>query len=47
MGQTATLNGAGAQCKPKKETIRFILNYSRALSIQNTSSGIQVELIRN
>jgi len=48
MGSTTTLkNEPGAYCKPRKETIQFLLNYSKALEVKKLASGEYVEFIRN
>jgi len=48
MDNTVTLKDEqGAYCKPKEETIRFILNYSKALEYKKLKSGIEIKLIRN
>jgi hypothetical protein len=48
MGNSTTLKDEyGAHTKPRKETLQFILNYSKALEIKKLKSGIEVEMIRN
>ena len=48
MAQLTTLkNGSEARFKPRKETINFLLNYSRSLEIMELSNGDKVEMIKN
>ena len=48
MGHSITLkNGSGAQLKPRKETIKFLLDYSKALEVVKLKSGEEIDLIRN
>ena len=48
MGNSITLKDEyGAHTKPRKETIKFILDYSKALEVQKLTSGIEVSLIKN
>ncbi len=48
MDNTITLKDEqDAHCKPRKETIRFILDYSKALDYKKLKSGIEIEMIRN
>lgn len=48
MGSTTILkNEPEAKCKPKKETIQFLLNYSKALEIQKSPSGHEFMFLRN
>ncbi len=37
----------GAQTKPRKETLRFILDYSRALKVETLKSGMDIYLMKN
>ncbi len=36
-----------AQEKPRKDTIQFILNYSKALEVKKLKNGMEIDLIRN
>lgn len=48
MGNSTTLKDEyGAHTKPRKETIKFILDYSKALEVKTLESGLEVELIKN
>ncbi len=48
MGNSTTLKDeSGAHTKPRKETLQFILNYSKALEVKTLKSGMKVEMIRN
>lgn len=48
MGNSITLKDEyGAHVKPRKETIRFILDYSKALEIKKLHSNMEIEVIRN
>jgi hypothetical protein len=48
MAQLTTLkNGKEARLKPRKETIDFLLNYSRSLEIIELRDGNQMEMIKN
>ena len=48
MAQLTTLkNGKEARLKPRKETINFILNYSRSLEIIDLPNGEKVEMMKN
>ncbi len=48
MSKTTTLNQEqDAAMLPKEETVKFILNYSKAYSVTKTASGIDLEMIQN
>lgn len=48
MGNTTTLKDQrGADIKPRKETISFLLSYSKALEIVKLNNSEDVSLIRN
>lgn len=48
MGNSVTLKDEyGAHTKPRKETIRFILDYSKALEVKKLKSGIEIDLMKN
>ena len=48
MGKTLTLKDEyEAKQMPRKETIQFILNYSKAYCALKTEDGKDIELIRN
>ena len=48
MGSITTVNyEPEAQCKPREETIQFLLNYSKALEVKKSSSGQEYEFLRN
>ncbi len=48
MGNSTTLKDeSGAHTKPRKETLQFILNYSKALEVKTLKNGMKVEMIRN
>lgn len=47
MGTTTFKHVPEACCHPRKETIRFLLDYSKALEVKTLASGEQVEFIRN
>jgi len=48
MGNLTTLKDElGSHTKPRKETIRFILDYSKALEVKKLNSGMEVNLIKN
>ena len=40
-------DGYGAHTKPRKETVQFILNYSKALEVKTLKSGVEVEYFKN
>lgn len=48
MAQLSTLkNGKEARLKPRTETIKFILNYSRSLAIIELANGEKMSMIKN
>lgn len=48
MGNSTTLKDEhGSHTKPRLDTIRFILNYSKALEVQQLKSGIEFNMIKN
>jgi hypothetical protein len=48
MSKTTTLNQEHeAVMLPKEETVKFILSYSKALSVTKTSSGVALEMLKN
>lgn len=48
MSNTTILrNDSEASARPTKETIRNILNYSRALKVKKLKSGFEFEMISN
>ena len=48
MGNSTTLKDEyGAHTKPRKETIKFILDYSKALDVQKLKNGMDISLIKN
>ncbi|WP_417589867.1 hypothetical protein [Owenweeksia hongkongensis] len=48
MGNSTTLKDElGSHTKPRKETIRFILDYSKALEVKTLTSGMEIDLIKN
>ncbi|WP_417603793.1 hypothetical protein [Owenweeksia hongkongensis] len=48
MGNSTTLKDElGSHTKPRKETIRFILDYSKALEVKTLNSGMEIDLIKN
>ncbi len=48
MAQLTTLKyGNEARLKPRKETINFILNYSKSLEIIELSNGEKFEMNKN
>lgn len=36
-----------SQCRPRRSTIRSILDYSRALQVEHTQAEIEVEILKN
>ncbi len=48
MDKAVTLsNGCEAHQNPRKSTIQFLLNYSKALKVIDLKGGMQVEMIGN
>ncbi len=47
MGISTLDNKHGAALKPRKETIQFILNYSRALEVVRLKDNPDIDLIKN
>ncbi|AEV31778.1 hypothetical protein Oweho_0765 [Owenweeksia hongkongensis DSM 17368] len=48
MGNSTTLKDElGSHTKPRKETIRFILDYSKALEVKTLNSGMEIDMIKN
>lgn len=48
MGNSTTLKDElGSHTKPRKQTIKFILDYSKALEVKKLKSGIEINLMKN
>jgi hypothetical protein len=48
MGSTTTVkNIPEAQCKPRKETVQFLLNYSKSLEVKKSPSGHEYMFLKN
>ena len=48
MGNSTTLKDEyGAHTKPRKETINFILNYSKALEVKTLKNGMEMNMMKN
>lgn len=48
MRQTSTLKDeCDRQYQPRKETVDFILNYSKALEVKKLDQGVEFTMIQN
>lgn len=48
MGNSTTLKDEyEAQVKPRKGTVQFILDYSKALEVKSLRNGMQINLLKN
>ncbi|MDZ7846394.1 MAG: hypothetical protein U5L96_06325 [Owenweeksia sp.] len=48
MAHSTTLNnGSGSQLKPRKDTIKFILDYSKAHKLLKLKQGLEIDLVQN